>query len=284
MVPLLLRLQPDVVYFSEWHVGRCLAVWKRVSGQRFRLVMCNGSSAPGPYDHLDLVQQLTPGALEWVLARGADPTRNVVLPLGANISSAYQPPTEDERRKLRERLGLPEARLVIISVAALNRQKRLDYIIDEVASMPAPRPFLLVAGQEEQETPALRELAETRLGRGQFSFRTVPGHEVSALLRASDVFVLASVFEGLPRALIEAMAEGLPCIVHSYPPMEFVVTELGLVGDLEEVGTLRRLLTSVDESLLSDEARTARHRSVYRRFSWDMMRPRYVELLQRCHG
>ena len=42
---------------------------------------------------------------------------------------------------------------------------------------------------------------------GAVSMKTVMGY-----LRASDIFILVSRTEGLPRALIEAMAEGLPCI------------------------------------------------------------------------
>ena len=281
LIPLLLRRRPEVVYFSEWHVGRALAAWRAVSRQRVKLVMCNGSSSPGPYSHLDRVQHLTPGALQWVLDRGADPSRNVALPLGVRIPRRLQVLPSEEREALRRRLNLPTGRRIVISVAALNRQKRIDYLVEELAAMPDPRPFLLLAGAEEEETPALRRLATAKLGPNGFSIRTVARQEVADLTRASDVFVLASLWEGLPRALIEAMAVGIPCIASTHPSMEYALGGHGLTGDLEQPGALRELLARIDREVGETAAgATDRHRFAYERFSWDVLRPRYVEFLR----
>lgn len=280
LIPLLIHRRPDVVYFSEWHVGRALALWRRVARQRFRLVMCNGSSSPGPYGHLDLVQHLTPGALRFVLDRGADPAKNFLLPLGFHISERYAPPSPNEREALRRRFGLPTDRRIVISVAAINRQKRIDYLIEEVASMPAPKPFVLVVGQSEDETPALRELAARRLGPDGYSMRTVSRDDVDGLLRASDVFVLASLWEGLPRALIEAMAQGLPCVGHAYPVMDYALGGHGYTGDFASSGALVRLLAEVGESAVAPSREIERHNSVYERFSWNALRSQYVNLLR----
>jgi 1,2-diacylglycerol 3-alpha-glucosyltransferase len=280
LVPLLARRRADVVYFSEWHVGKALALWPRRRG-RPALVMCNGGSSPGPYDHLDAVQQLSPPALQWVLDRGADPERNVMLPLGFRIPPEFEPLTPDDRRALRRRLDLPVDRRVVVSVAALNRQKRIDYLIEEVASLSEPRPYLLLVGQAEAETPPLRALAASRLGSDGFGMRTVPRREVDELRAASDVFVLASLWENLPRALIEAIAQGLPSIAHAYPTIEYAIGDAGLTADLERPGALAAALSSVADSDLSAERAVARHRSAYERFSWDVLRPRYVELLTR---
>jgi 1,2-diacylglycerol 3-alpha-glucosyltransferase len=280
--PLIAQRRPDVVYFSEWHVGRALALWRRIARGRFRLVLCNGTSSPGPYGHLDLVQQLSPGARDWVLERGADPERTVLLPLGCRIDRDFAPVSDAERTSLRGRLDLPAGRRVLISVAALNRQKRIDHLIEELAAVPEPRPFLLVVGQAEEETPALRQLAVARLGHGGHSIRTVPRDQVADLLRASDVFVLASLWENLPRALIEAMAQGLPCIAHTHQAMTYVLGDDGDTGDLERPGVLCKLIARADRGEPSVERAAARHDRVYERFSWDALRPRYLELFQRA--
>jgi 1,2-diacylglycerol 3-alpha-glucosyltransferase len=282
LAPLIARRRPDVVYFSEWHVGRALALWRRAARQRVRLVLCNGSSSPGPYGHLNLVQHLSPGALDWVLARGADPERNVLLPLGVRIPSALAPLGGAERRALRLRLDLPAERRIAISVAALNRQKRIDHLIEAVAALPEPRPFLLLAGEAEKETRALRDLADALLGRGGYSMRTVPRDAVDDLLRASDAFVLCSLWENLPRALIEAMAQGLPCIAHTHPAMEYVLGDRGHTGDLERPRVLRELIACALAAEPDAGPAAERHRSVYERFSWDALRPRYLALFRRA--
>jgi 1,2-diacylglycerol 3-alpha-glucosyltransferase len=280
--PVLLARRPDVVYFSEWYTGRALSLLRSVTAQRYRLLLCNGTMAVEGFEHLDHVQELTPAALEVVLERGADPKRHAVLPLGFDIDRSYTPVSPDERLALRRRLGLPPNRAVVLSVAALNNHhKRLGYLIEEIATLPEPRPFLLLAGQPEAETPAIRSLAQERLGPDNHTIRTVPRSEVADLYRASDAFVLASLGEGLPRALIEAMSHGLPCVTHAYGVAEFVLGQHGRMADLTEAGALARLLSSALGNDTAPAAAVTRHRFVYERFSWDVLRPRYVELFTR---
>jgi glycosyltransferase involved in cell wall biosynthesis len=280
--PVLLSRRPDVVYFSEWHTGRALALLRSATGRSYRLVLCNGTMAVEGFEHLDHVQELTPAALDVVLERGADPARHAVLPLGFDIDPSYTPVSRDERLALRRRLGLPTDRAVVLSVAALNdHHKRLRYLIEEIAALPEPRPFLLLAGQPEDETPAIRSLAHERLGPDSHSIRTVPHSEVADLYRAADVFVLASLGEGLPRALIEAMSHGLPCFTHAYGVPEFVLGEHARMADLTEAGALAQLLSGAIGNDTAPDRADARHRFAYERFSWDVLRPRYVALFTR---
>jgi 1,2-diacylglycerol 3-alpha-glucosyltransferase len=280
--PVLLARRPHVVYFSEWHTGRALSLLRSWTGRHYRLVLCNGTMAVESFEHLDHVQQLSPAALEVVLGLGADSKRHSVLPLGFHIGRSFAPASPDERAGLRRALGLPADRPIVLSVAALNdHHKRLSYLIEEIARLPEPRPFLVLAGQQEEETPPIRALAHELLGPDNHAIRTVPQREVADLYRASDVFVLASLGEGLPRALIEAMSHGLPCITHAYGVPEFVLGPHGWMGDLTEAGALAPLVSRVLEDDTVPAAAGDRHRFVYERFSWDVLRPRYVELFTR---
>ncbi len=194
LVPLIVRRRPDVVFLSEWDTARALAWIRSVARMRFTLLLSNGSMAWTGFNHLDRVQELTPGAYDYVMSLGGNPARHLLLPLGFQIDPQLHLLSPDERRALRRRLGLPHDRRIIISVAALNRHhKRIDYVIEEVASLSEPRPFLLLVGQPEEETPALRELAENRLGESGYSIRTVLPDAVADLCRASDAFVLGSL-------------------------------------------------------------------------------------------
>ncbi|HEX6457322.1 MAG TPA: glycosyltransferase [Thermoleophilaceae bacterium] len=277
--PVLLHRRPDVVFLSEWDTARALAAMRRLTRQRFKLLLSNGTFMSRGFDHLDHVQELTPAARDYVIQRGADPRRHTVLPLGFDIRPDFAPTSDEQRRALRERLRLPLDRAIVLSVAALNRyHKRLDYLIEEIAAIPAPRPFLLMLGQEEEETAQLRALARDRLGESGHAFRTVPAEEVADHCRASDVFVLASLAEMQGRALIESMATGLPTIAHDYSVSRFALGPEGIYADLSRRGRLAPLLAE-PVAYSSDPVRAcARHRYVYENFSWDRLRPRYVEL------
>ena len=277
LLPLLARRRPDVVYFSEWHVGRALAAWRRRTRARFALVFCNGALVPTGYERFDRVQQLVPGARDYAVAHGEDPERQVVLPLGVAMPDTLGPPGDAE---LRAHLGLPAGRRIVLSAGAINRQKRIDYLVEEIAALPEPRPYLLLAGQQEAETPALRRLAQERLGPDGHDIRTVAPEAMPDLYRAADAFVLASLWESFGRVLVEALSHGLPCLAHDYPVMRWVLGDAGEVADLEVPGALGAWLQSPDANDLSEDARRRRHQSAYKRFSWGNLADRYAALLQ----
>lgn len=283
--PLIARRRPDLVYFSEWHTGRGLALLRRLTHGSFRTLLSNGTMATAGFDHLDHVQQLTPAALATVLEQGADPERQTMLPLGAPIGPRFAPLSRDERDGLRGRLDLPTDRPVLLSVAALNRyHKRIHYLVEEVARLPElQRPFLVMAGQVEAETPGIRRLALERLGDAGHSIRTVPHSEVADLYRASDAHVLTSLGEALGRVMIEAMAHGVPCYAHDYAVTRFVLGEHGHLADFTRPGGLAELLADrpVDDARHEPGA-VARHAFAYENFSWDALRPRYLEMMRRA--
>jgi 1,2-diacylglycerol 3-alpha-glucosyltransferase len=283
--PHILRRKPDVVYFSEWYTGKGLAALRRLNRQNYALVLSNGSMMSSGFEQFDRVHQHTAPAFEFVLGTGADPAKHILLPVAFQMSESAEIPSAEERRALRGQLGLPGDRTIVTSVAALNRyHKRLDYLITEVARLPEPRPFLLLVGQPEAETDGLRSLAQELLGEDGHSIRSVPRREVDSLLDASDLFVLPSLAEGLPRALIEAMIHGLPCLAHDYSVADYALGGHGRLADFTQPGSLAALLedsaTADGDPALARE----RHRFVYENFSWDRLAPQYVEMLHGAVG
>jgi 1,2-diacylglycerol 3-alpha-glucosyltransferase len=283
--PYILRRKPQVVYLSEWYTAKALSALRRINRLDYAVVVSHGSLVPEGFERFDRVHQHTAPALDYVLAKGADPARQILLPVAFQIPESLEIATDEELQALRRRLDLPQDRKVVISVAALNRHhKRLDYLITEVARLPEPRPYLLLVGEPEGETPALMALASELLGDEGHGFRTVPRSEVDAMLRASDIFVLASLGEGLPRGLIEAMAQGLPCLAHDYPVAAYATGGHGMLADFTAPGALAGLLESALREPRDLNLARERHRFVYESFSWDRLRPQYVDLLYGAVG
>ncbi len=91
--------------------------------------------------------------------------------------------------------------------------KAPDVLIEAFARLGRADLDLILAG-DGRERPQLESLADSLGVAGQTTFlgKIPAGTGVRAALDAADLFVLPSRQEGLPRAMIEAMARGLPCI------------------------------------------------------------------------
>ena len=177
---------------------------------------------------------------------------------------------------MRERLGLPAHQPVVLSVGWISRtHKRMDYVVEEVAGLPAPRPFLMLLGALDRSSDEILRLAHERLGPGGCAARSVPYHEVAPYYAAADCFVLASLSEGFGRVFLEALAHGLPVIAHRHPVMQYVLGEDGILADLSVEGALACHLPQVLAGPADARAMRRRWDSVRRRFSWDTLSPRY---------
>jgi 1,2-diacylglycerol 3-alpha-glucosyltransferase len=283
MLPHLRRLRPHVVFVSDWLTSRALAGTRRYMHRPFSLVVSNGGPwPPEVLRHADHVQELTPAALDTALESDTR-ERHTLLPLGVAMPPRPMVAAETERYRLRRILGLTEHRRVVLSVGALNmHHKRLDYLIEEFAALPPPRPLLVLLGAKEAETPAVRSLAADLVGPSGCLIRTVPSAQVADYYRAADMFVLASLVEAFGRVLVEALSHGLPCLAHDGPVQRYVLGPHGHFADLRERGSLTRLLSALGGRELAPGAAWERHRFVRERFSWDALAPRYAELLRRC--
>jgi len=98
----------------------------------------------------------------------------------------------------------------LITVCRLTGWKGVDGLIQALPALPDVGLVVVGDGPLYAELVALAQAlgVETRV---RF-VGTVPGEQVPAYLRACDVFVLNSTYEGLPHVLLEAAAAGLPVI------------------------------------------------------------------------
>ena len=116
------------------------------------------------------------------------------------------------RTVARRELGLESGRHVVMTVGRLTSMKGHRYLLDAVPLLLRSSPDLVVVVVGEGDLHrALRDQTE-RLGVAH-AVRFV-GHRTDAreLLPAADVFVLPSLHEGMPLAVLEAMDAGLPVV------------------------------------------------------------------------
>ena len=118
-----------------------------------------------------------------------------------------------ERARLRDDLGLPQGARVGVSIGALSTRKDPLVIVQAMQSV-AERDFvLLFVGAGELEAACRREASDD--ARIRFTGQVT---DVANNLRAADFLVSASRSEGLPNAVLEAMACGLRVVLSDIGP------------------------------------------------------------------
>ena len=115
-----------------------------------------------------------------------------------------------DKSKVRREFGIKESDTVLISVGELRKLKNHRTIIEAMAKIENKNLHYIIAGCGTFGSE-LSELAERH---GIKDRVHLPGfrNDVFDLLKSSDIFCFPSTREGMPLALMEAMAAGLPAV------------------------------------------------------------------------
>ena len=176
-------------------------------------------------------------------------------------SDVFSPPSRDERVRdrtdLRKQFGFPANSPVFISVGRLSREKNPELLLQAFKSV-----------REKFENARLIYVGEGNLG-GRLKVLVrqynMGSHvvlagirssgEVAAYLRGADIFVLSSVFEGMPMSVLEALGCGLPVVTTDVGEIRRVVFP-GKNGEIVSVSDQDHLADAMTSCLLN----TSRYR------------------------
>jgi glycosyltransferase involved in cell wall biosynthesis len=215
-----------------------------------------------------------------------------LIPNGVDVDR-FRPADAAERAGLRRELGLPADGPLVLFVGFFSREKCPDLLFDAWTDSfaAAPASSLVIVGasrsdyDEVDHTIAERVRAgAARLGCADRLKLVEHTDAIERYYRAADIFVLPSLREGLPNALLEAMACGLACIASRLPGVtDSVVTDDG-DGLLVEPGR-RESLASALRDLLGDAERRRRlgctaRQTVEARYSLTSIASRYISLYE----
>lgn len=126
--------------------------------------------------------------------------------VGINTTK-YQEITITSEKKRKE-LCISENSYVILSVGELSKRKNHEVVIDAIAKLQDPTIVYIICGQGCLER-YLRDKAKNLNVNVMFlGYRK----DVNEIYKVADIFVFPSLQEGLPVALMEAMAAGLPVV------------------------------------------------------------------------
>lgn len=271
--------RPEVLQLLNIERGCLRLLWSlRQAGVPtvFTYTMLPGYSRDSPIGHLkDLKRSLPLQLLDCIvvsssimredLRRIRVKTRIEVIPNGVDLER-FRPAPPRKRRELRRRLGFDEdAQLIVFLGGFLCRRKGVDVLADAWGRVGRERSrarLVLVGAAEKEFQPkegrgspfaeSIERALDASGARERVIFTGLVDN-VEEYLQIADVFVFPSRREGMPNAVLEAYASGVPTIL---TPFLGLSREFGRPGDQYVLAERTpRALASAILQLLSDQRR-----------------------------
>jgi glycosyltransferase involved in cell wall biosynthesis len=285
------RLRIDVVHSHEFTMAIYGAAAARLSGRR-HIITFHGNQT--------MTRALRRRiAIRWAMRQSAattavsgDTQRQLVQDLGVSSDAIRVirngiPLRPGDRSKIRREFGLRDEEILVLAVGNLEKRKGHVILLEALrrvtAEMPeAPWRLIIAGGRGGVEQEPIERFIQDH-GYGQRVHLLLRREDVPDLQAAADLFVMPSLWEGLPLALLEAMLAGNPIIASATSGIpeaieterEGLLTPPGDAGAL--AGALSRLLRDPAERQRFGEAARARGQ---REFTVGVMTDAYEPLFR----
>jgi len=151
---------------------------------------------------------------------GADRNKCQVVESGVN-TDLFKRVSQIERQKTRHDLGYDEFDKVVINYGKLVARKNIVSLVQAIALLPINYKLILIGdGPKDYQADIMNAIADNNLARRIKTFGYAEYRQLPLPLQAADIFVLPSDFEGLPKAILEALSTEIPVV---YSGFEFKV-------------------------------------------------------------
>lgn len=141
--------------------------------------------------------------------------------------------SEENRAKIRKQLNIPDNKIVLGHVGRLSKEKNHRFLIELMKNLDKQKYTMIFVGGGPLEAKLKKSVRKNHL-EDSIIFLGVCNN-VNEILSAFDLFLLPSLFEGLPTVAIESQTSSLPCIISSKVTDEVIVSEnVKLVANIKE--------------------------------------------------
>lgn len=300
------RWRPDatIAYFGL-PCGPAAWLVKALFGTPY-VISLRGGDVPGfLYDGISLYHRVAGPVIGWLWRRAAAVVANsegladlarrfapdvpvAIVPNGVDAALFSPPPDgaalpaagEAGREAAGEADSEADGEVTLLFVGRVVRQKGLDLVLEAMAALPAGVRLRVVG--DGPARPALEAQAEALGLRGRVEFLGwLDRAALPAAYREADLFVFPSRDEGMPNAVLEAMAAGLPVAATRIAGNQDLVVdgETGLMVPSDDAPALAAALArlTADRGLRVRMGAQGRAR-VLERFSWRAVAAAYHDL------
>lgn len=203
-----------------------------------------------------------------------------------NVSDAL------EKTEIRKSMDMTDSSDVILSVGFFSKEKGLDVFAESLLLLPVDKLrdiFLIFVGSRDdgelevdgEVVKKVNDIIE-RLNMRSNCLFVDSVHDIDKYFKASDIFILPSRREGLPNALLEAMACGLYCIANKLDGITDYIIDSGENGYLLDVlspaSIADGLKRAIGDKDIQRKFSYKAHSKINRVFNMDQIKERYREL------
>jgi glycosyltransferase involved in cell wall biosynthesis len=176
----------------------------------------------------------------------------------------------------RNKYGIPGNSKVLMTAGILNRGKNIETLIECLPKIEVKNIYILIAGDGSTEIDfryrdsLLRLAKKLRVDKKIIFTGWVEKEDLWKIYLASDLFVLPSLNEGMPNAMLEALGLGLPCMGSDIPGIKDILKYDELVFDPRDetdlVNKIRRIFS--DDQFFNQIKRLCEERKEAFNFDW----------------
>lgn len=169
---------------------------------------------------------------------------------------------QEERAALEKKFGFDREDKILVFVGRIDHQKDPKKLVESVKILrdKGEKVRLLVIGDGVLRKDVESSIKEKGLAQHILLLGLKPKAEIAKLLVASDLFVLPSRYEGMPIALLEALASGLPSIANNVGEVARIVNSFNgvIVEDTTSSGFAAGVAKGLKELILLDRESVAK--------------------------
>lgn len=184
------------------------------------------------------------------------------------------------RTRIRTEFGIPETATVLLSVGEVNKNKNHRVVIEAIGQLAETDVYYVICGRG----PLVKEyekLAE-KIGVSNRVILTGYRDDVADFYQAADIFVFPSLREGLPVAVMEAMASGLPIVCGKIRGCSDLV-ENGSGGIFVDCKDSFSIAKAIEKLINCDRAKIAQiNRIAAQKYGLQIVSNAYKEIYNKC--
>lgn len=246
--------KPSIIFLSNSMYGYFLLPWVKMNFPDIQVVDFVHCEDPGWYNGgypffsatytncLDKTFVSSNQLGGWCIERGAD--RNKIETCYINVDTKIIRRDPENRKRIRNQLGLADSTRLILYVARLTAQKQPKMVVEVLSRIGNENSDYkcIIIGDGPEKSALLMAIKKHNLNEQILFLGAQSNGDVMSYMDAADIFFLPSLYEGIALSIYEAMAKSLAIVgADTGGQKELVTEECGvLINETEKQGEIEK--------------------------------------------